>query len=476
MSNVRVLIAMLICCRVGALAAEVKIDADYPGGNIIVQRIDRDTVHLRQDLRDTKGWWFYWNFRVRGAGGRTLTFRFTNKSPIGVRGPAVSTDGGKTWAWLGSRTVKAGAKGASFRYSFPADAAAVRFCFAVPYQDADLQRFLKRHAGSKHLVVKELCKTRKGRTVERLHVGKVSGRPTCRVLLTCRHHSCEMMASYVLEGAVAAILADTDDGRWFRRNVEVMAVPFMDKDGVEDGDQGKNRKPRDHCRDYVGKSLYPSVRALRELAPKWSAGRLKIAIDLHCPYIRGKGNEAIYMVGSSNKDIWARQCALAKILESVRAGPLPYKAADNLPFGKSWNKPASYKAGKSFFQWAEELKDIRLSSAFEIPYASAAGKPVTSDSARAFGADLVRAIRRYVEAMDAPSNSNVQPQSAKPTEPPPHVTALFRKRGKGDRLLFRNHSLLWAVGAMEKVACPLFRPFDCGLPAGKRTWHQGETS
>ncbi len=405
-SSVRVLIAMLICCPAGTLAAEVKIDADYPGGNIIVGRIDRDTVHLRQDMRDTKGWWFYWNFRVRGAGGRTLTFRFTNKNPIAARGPAVSTDGGKTWAWLGVSTVKADAKGASFRYSFPADAKAVRFCFAVPYQDADLQRFLKRHAGSKHLVVRELCKTRKGRTVERLHVGKVTGQPTCRVLLTCRHHCCEMMASHALEGALAAILADTPDGRWFRRNVEVMAVPFMDKDGVEDGDQGKNRKPRDHNRDYVGKSLYPSVRALRELAPKWSGGRLKIAIDLHCPYIRGKRSEVIYLVGSRSKDIWARQCALAKILESVRTGPLPYKAADNLPFGKGWNTGGNFKAGKGCSQWAGELKGVRLASTIEIPYANAAGKPVTRDSARAFGADLVKAIRRYVEAMDASPTSS----------------------------------------------------------------------
>jgi len=401
MRIVHVLITMVACCWVGIVAAEMKIDANYPGGNIAVKRIDGDTVHLSQELRDTKGWWFYWNFRVRGAPGRTLTFRFAGRNPIGVRGPAVTADGGKTWKWLGGRAVKADAKGASFQYRFGDDAKAARFCFTVPYQDADLQRFLRKHADSKHLVVRELCKTRKGRTVERLHVGKVSGRPVCRVLLTARHHCCETMAGYALEGALAAILDDTADGRWFRRNVEVLAVPFMDKDGVEDGDQGKNRKPRDHNRDYAGKSLYPSVAALRKLAAKWSGGRLKIAFDLHCPYIRGRHNEAIYMVGSRDKGIWAQQCAFAKILESVRTGPLPYKAGDNLPFGKGWNTGANFKSGKSFARWAGELKGIRLASTFEIPYANAAGKAVTADSARGFGADLIRAIRRYVEALNA---------------------------------------------------------------------------
>ena len=92
----------------------LRIDAQYPGGNIIVDRIEGDQVYLRQDLRDTKGWWFYWNFRVRGAASRTLRFTFDGQSPIGVRGPAVSTDGGCEWTWLGAD----GAQGASFTYRF----------------------------------------------------------------------------------------------------------------------------------------------------------------------------------------------------------------------------------------------------------------------------------------------------------------------------------------------------------------------
>ena len=382
----------------GGLMAQVRIDANYPGGNIILEEIDGNDVHLRQDLRDTQGWWFYWNFRVRGGAGRTLKFRFAGRDPVGTRGPAVSTDGGRTWSWLGRKAVEAGAKGASFRYTFAEDAKAVRFCFAVPYQEADLRRFLKRHAASSHLAVRELCRTRAGRSVERLHVGRLAGEPERRVLLTCRHHACEMMASYALEGALAAVLADTDDGRWLRENVEVLAVPFMDKDGVQRGDQGKNRKPRDHNRDYLAKSIHPSVKALREFVPGWSAGRLKVALDLHCPWIRGRHNEVIYMVGSSDEAIWRQQCGFGRILEAVRTGPLAYRAADNLPFGKAWNTGANYKSGKSFSGWAGELKGILLSSTIEIPYANVGRETVTPEGARAFGADLMRALRRYLEA------------------------------------------------------------------------------
>ncbi|MEM7236147.1 MAG: Gfo/Idh/MocA family oxidoreductase, partial [Planctomycetota bacterium] len=35
-----------------------------------------NTVRLAPDLRDTEGWWFWWNFRVRGAAGKTFRFEF----------------------------------------------------------------------------------------------------------------------------------------------------------------------------------------------------------------------------------------------------------------------------------------------------------------------------------------------------------------------------------------------------------------
>jgi len=435
--------------RSAAQAASVAIDAHYPGGNIIVDRIDGDTIHLRPDLRDTEGWWFYWNFRVRGAAGRTLTFQFADRSPIGVRGPAVSTDEGKTWTWLGAEAVH----DASFEYAFADNAGAVRFCFAVPYQEKNLKDFLARHKDSPYLSVQELCKTRKGRSVERLHVGRLDGDVTYRVLLTARHHACEMMANYVLEGLLDAVLAGDDDGLWFRRNVEILAVPFMDKDGVAEGDQGKNRKPRDHNRDYVGKSLYPSVAALRTFVPNWSNGKLRAAFDLHCPYIRGPHNEVIYIVGSSDERMWRQQRAFGRILEQVQTGPLVYRASDNLPFGKAWNTGTNYDQGKSSSRWASGLDGIRLVAPFEIPYANAGGKTVPPDSARAFGRSLARALRAYLTQSE--DEQQVAPAPVRVGGVFPQMTVMAHGLGStseaGIGALIPWADKLWAVGYVAHI-------------------------
>ena len=379
-----------------ALASALMVDADFPGGNIIVDRVEGDTVFLRPDLRDTSTWWFYWHFRVRGAAGRTLKFQFEGRNPIGTQGPAVSTDSGHTWSWLGPRTVK----NSSFMYTFDERKWEARFCFSIPYLESNLYEFLHGHADNSHLAVRELCRTRKGRSVECLHVGMIEGDPKFRILLTARHHACEMIASYSLEGLLGSALADTDLGRWYQNNVEILVVPFVDKDGVEDGDQGKNRKPHDHNRDYANQSVYPSVRVIRRFVPQWSQGRLDVVLDLHCPYISGKNNEVIYLVGSSDPAIWKQQQAFAAVLESLKTGTLPYSAQSSLPFGMDWNTARNYGEQKSCSRWGAEQAGIRLATTIEIPYANVSDTIVTIDNARAFGRDLALALRHYLESSE----------------------------------------------------------------------------
>jgi hypothetical protein len=371
----------------------VQLDAGFPGGNIAVEEIAGDVARVCQELRDTEGWWFYWAFRVRGARGRTLRFEFTDGEPVGVRGPAVSTDGGASWRWLGAESGDA----RSFTYRFAEGEDDVRFSFGIPYQQADWERFLHRRQGHRQARPGVLCSSRHGRPVEYLAIDPLD-EPLHRVALTSRHHCCEAMATHALEGLLDAVLdAATPAARWLARHVGWLAVPFVDKDGAEEGDQGKNRRPRDHGRDYAGASIYPETAALRALLPRWSAGGRATVIDLHCPWIRGPHNEVIYQVGSADARRWDEQQHFGALLEQACRGPLPYRAADNLPFGEgSWNNAANYAGGMSLCRWAATETDAAFVTSFELPYANAGGVPVTPAAARAFGADLARALYAYL--------------------------------------------------------------------------------
>jgi hypothetical protein len=383
--------------------APIQIDADFPGGNIRVVAINGDSIQLQQDLRDTEGQWFYWSFRIRGAARRTLHFEFTNGGVISSRGPAVSTDGGLSWRWLGDL----GFSDTKFQYTFgPADHE-VYFGMGMNYTEKSLHRFLDKYQNHPALSIEKLCASRKGRDVELIRIHNRQTAPDFKICLSARHHCGEMMASYTLEGIMETVLSDTEEGRWLRDHGDFFIVPFADKDGVEDGDQGKNRRPHDHNRDY-NQHIYPEIRAITEQVPAWSDGKPLFFLDLHCPWLRGgsdpddpgKGtNEYLYFTGSPNEAFNEKLFQFSVLLETVRKGAIPYQVTYNLPFGIAWNTPSSLYAAPNLQTssgWIQTLPNAIFSSLIEIPFANACGVVVDMNSAHELGYDLTHAIYKYI--------------------------------------------------------------------------------
>ncbi len=378
----------------------ITIDCDFPGGNIIVDRIEGDNIYLQQDLRDTEGHWFYWAFRIKGAAGRTLTFNFTNGRVIGVLGPGVSPDL-ENWSWTGKESVECGMRNAedgiesAFEYTFSEDEHTVYFSFGFVYTQDHFDRFISRFKDNPFLQKGVLCTSNGGREVEKLVLGRPESEPEHRILFTARNHCCEMIASYGIEGVIQTILEEPE-GEYFRQHTEVMVIPFADKDGVEQGDQGKNRKPRDHNRDYDENSLYAETKAIQETVPAWSKGKFHAMFDLHCPYISGNYNQDIYAVGCREQDIWERVTEFCRILEKVHTGEAPYHEKSNLPFGQAWNTGEARAKGMNSTGWARSLPGIDIATTFEIPYTDISGVTVTKEHVREFGKSLVKALHEYL--------------------------------------------------------------------------------
>jgi len=143
--------------------------------------------------------------------------------------------------------------------------------------------------------------------------------------------------------------------------------------------------------------FHPETKAIRELISGWSAGSPIVTIDLHCPWISGDTSEIIYQPGRKDPEKWAEQQKFGRLLEAVRRGPLPYYQKDDLPFGKAWNVDSNSSDGVSFSKWAQDQPGVRLALGLEIPYANANGVAVTAESARAFGSDLARALKVYLQ-------------------------------------------------------------------------------
>lgn len=384
----------------GLAAHAFEIDCDIPAGNIIVESIAGDTAKVRQDLRDTKGSWFYWAFRVKGAAGKKIRFVFTDRhggGPVGTRGPVVSKDAGRTFSYpLDGKSANDG-----FVYEFGPEENETFFYECHPYVLADWQAFVARHRSAiaaGRMALETLCVSRKGADVPRMRCGNLSGKQKYRMLVVCRHHCSESMASWVLEGIVDSFMADDNLGKWLSRNVELMCVPMMDYDGVQAGDQGKNRIPHDHNRDY-SEFLYPETKALTEWVQGHAGGRLDAFLDLHCPWIRGQYNEYVFspLKDPSITPSVASERRFSEILEKVQTGGLRYRANDDLPFGTAWNKGVNFAQGWSSLMWMmHKVKGMTICRTLEIPFANANGAVVTPDGCRALGRDIAVAFRRLM--------------------------------------------------------------------------------
>lgn len=385
------LVGSFACLGITAAAQNVKITCDYPGGNVKVVKTAPGVAEVAPDLRDTPSYWFYWNFDAKSDAPGKVRFLFPEKrKTISAQGPCVSTDGGKTWRWLGKggtrfiETEGNTEKRDSFEWTFTKAGETVRFAQGFPYQKADFDRFLA--AIKDKVQVGSLTKTRKGADVPMLTIGKEAPGKKA-VLLTARHHACEAIASFVWEGFVEEVLSDSPCGIEFRKKYVLYAVPFVDFDGVEAGDQGKNRAPHDHNRDYgLAKPLYPEVAALMKLCAE---KKLFIALDLHAPSVRTDIHESFYLAGVKSPE----NQKISNVFLGWLHREIPAECFRTLHFGGKSFMKVSGDRGVAFSSYFPTQPSVAYGMTIEIPYANS---NILYDSAVAkeYGRGVCRAIVR----------------------------------------------------------------------------------
>lgn len=361
---------------------------NLPAGNIKLVEINGNEAIITNEPRGTyKETWFYWKFTADLDAPGTYTFRFVNCRAIGPRGACVSIDHGKTWTWNGIEN--ANQENESFTFTCDAPMHDVQFCVSIPYLQENLDQFLE-SLPKDAVRIDTLTHTRHGRAVELITAGNPNA--TNAILLTTRHHCQEAMATFALEGIIDYVVKHQDQFE----NLTVMAVPFVDKDGALEGDQGKRRTPHDHARDYGERAIYPETRAIMNLVQQ---RKPTLIFDLHCPWLRGGWNEHIYMVGRQNKYLQQGIDRFSEILEQFSPPSMPYKKADNIAFGQAWNTAANYDEGNGMpiAFWGGTLPWKPYVLSMEIPFANVRERTITQDDARLFGNALARSITQFLQ-------------------------------------------------------------------------------
>ncbi|MBQ9914618.1 MAG: hypothetical protein IJO50_00590, partial [Clostridia bacterium] len=306
--------------------------------------------------------------------GKTLTFHF-GQSRLGYYGPAVSHDL-KTWHWLYEDSARMDDD--FFSYTFSEDEDRVYFAHHMLYHPPRFYEF----AEKKNLTIETLAISKKGRDIPYFTFGEGDK----WVVLTSRHHCCESTGSYVLEGVLDELLENPLPGYRF------ICIPFMDYDGVVDGDQGKNRQPHDHNRDYVigEKPLYETTAFLREFA---ETHNVVYAFDFHAPWHRGGQNDLIYIVQDREDKVPALVRFGKELEKAFTPDCFPYRQSNDFPPNFEWNLSSS-PDNAAFFN---QLPTVDIALPWETPFSGNPETPMTVEKCLAQGRAFVNAFKNYLK-------------------------------------------------------------------------------
>ncbi len=355
----------------------MEITKDFAGGNIMIVSSMGDDIHIDREVRNDTGY-FYWAFCVKGAQGRSLRFIFPNKTRVGRFGAAVSHDM-INWRWSNTKiTVN---DGDGFTYTFSENDECVYFAHDMVYSEKRLWEFSKKN----NIAIEAFTKTKKGRDVPCFSIG--DGEKT--VLITSRHHACESTGTHVLEGFAKGCLEKEIKG------IRFLFVPFVDYDGVTDGDAGKNRLPYDHNRDYGEQApIYNETAKLRALA---DSGKVLINFDFHSPHHDGGINDYPYImkVPDDERKIYKRISeALREATENDKDSML-YTGKEDIEYGTQWNSRDVPNAKNYFLK----RNILNTSITMETPYFGLDDNPFTQDRAINMGKHLYEAIYNILKEL-----------------------------------------------------------------------------
>lgn len=284
-------LAFVLGC--GWCFAQVIFDSSFEcgnGRNFTEITTDTYSLEIEPDTNSSDRQWYC--FEVRGAQGKTLTFRILNTNTTNVPGhwsvavPVASSDGGTTWAPITGATSSTSS---TYTFSHTVTSAAERLAYHYPYPFSRHEGFLSKWSAHPDVETIPLGRSVEDRPIDLLRITSthsLSSESKIGIWVIARQHSAEVTASYALEGFMEFVLSSDPAALALRRNAVVNVVPFVNPDGATHGNYRNNARGINLNRVWNGTAselTSPEVKAIETAIAAWvAAGNpYHLFVDLH---------------------------------------------------------------------------------------------------------------------------------------------------------------------------------------------------
>ena len=231
----------------------------------------------------------HWHFRLEGRPGSTHTLVFqnflnvwngTSGLPVDARTACLLSDDGRTWR---SERMELVEQRVRLRVTI-GPSGSLYVARVEPYSLSDLDQLLAHLRPHPLVHIDFIGHTVENRPLEIIRIGRE--RAPHRVFLRARAHPWEPGGNWVIEGLVAALLADTPAARAHLDQVAYYSLPMANKDGVARGRTRFNLRGVDLNRGWdqpASPELCPENHALEQWLAAMAARNLRphLALELH---------------------------------------------------------------------------------------------------------------------------------------------------------------------------------------------------
>jgi murein tripeptide amidase MpaA len=248
-------------------------------------------ISIRHDTNS--GYLRWYSFRVEGGSGEELTFRITNANETSSDSawewdqPVVSADAGETWSRI-TDTDYEGPSGRFFTFQYTPQTNSDWIAYTPVYNYSRWLNSVEELRGHPRLDTLEVvAMSIEGNPIHLLKVSdaSVSDSTKTAVWMVARQHPADAGASWIVEGLLRWLLGQDPDASRLASRCVLYLVPFMNPDGVLDGNYLTNSAGVNLNRQWPSpdSASAPSVLAVSNLMHAYfdAGGSAEIFVDIH---------------------------------------------------------------------------------------------------------------------------------------------------------------------------------------------------
>lgn len=267
--------------------ASLHITTDFPngGGEIVVEKSHPLTIRVTPHNQNNGGWsQLWWHFKVEGiVPGTKITLKIAQDA--GRSEQIFYSYDDEQWAQSNAGTLIKEAEQSITLIHQVVKSESVSFAYDLPYRWKEIETLLLPAMREKPKVeILEFCQSKQGRLVPGILLHP-TGNQKYNIWLQARAHAFEAGSSWVLHEIALWLVSDHPLAKALRSEAEIMLLPVIDVDAIEEGRTGKNQIPYDHNRGWSeAVSHWPEVNKIKsELKKRTAKGALDLFIDFHGP-------------------------------------------------------------------------------------------------------------------------------------------------------------------------------------------------